>query len=500
MARFYITTSIMYSNASPHVGFALELVQGDAIARYRRMQGDEVRFLTGVDEHGTKIMRAAEKADIAPQEFVDGIAQKVSELATIYDISNTDFIRTTDRVRHWPGVQQIWQKLVDADDIYKKSYQGYYCVGHEAFIKQSELVDGMCPDHQVKPELIEEENWFFRLTHYKDRVHELIESGHYGIVPARRKTEMLNLLADAEDVSFSRPSAQLSWGIPVPGDASQTMYVWADALTNYISALGYGTDEKDIAFWPADVHLVGKDIVRFHAIVWPAMLLAAGLPVPKNLYVHGFITVEGQKMSKTIGNVIDPFEVIQKWPVDVVRYFMLRELQSTEDSDFSYKNLESRYNSDLANGLGNLVQRTATLLDTKLDGKASYSSNLSLTEASLKEVLDDTEYHKSFEAFRLHDAVASVWAKIGIANAYINEREPWKSSYAEASEDRQGGEGYKTLVVTAAMIAHIAWLLQPFMPATAAKIADVFGMGLIRELADDAVLSVTKGEGLFPRR
>jgi methionyl-tRNA synthetase len=481
----------MYSNASPHVGFALELIQGDAIARYRRMLGDEVQFLTGVDEHGTKIMRSAEKAAIAPQEFVDGIAQKVTEMAGLLDISNTDFIRTTDRSRHWPAVQKIWQKLVETGDIYKKSYEGYYCVGHEAFIKQSELVDGVCPDHQVKPELIQEENWFFRLTSYKDRVRELIESDRYRIVPARRKAEILNLLADAEDVSFSRPAAQLSWGIPVPNDPSQTMYVWADALTNYISALGYGTDEKGMAFWPADVHLVGKDIVRFHALIWPAMLLSAGLEVPKNLYVHGFITVDGQKMSKTIGNVIDPFEVLAQWPTDVVRYFMLRELPTDDDGDFSYANLESRYNSDLANGLGNLVQRTATLIDTKLGGNASYKSDLSLTEASLKDVLDDTEYHKAFEAFRLHDAATQVWAKIGIANVYLNEREPWK---------QEGDEQYKTLIVTAAMISHIAWLLQPFMPSTAAKIGEVFGVALSSELADDTSFSVTKGEGLFPRK
>jgi methionyl-tRNA synthetase len=491
MSKFYITTAIVYTNAPPHVGFALELVQGDAIARYHRMTGDEVVFVTGTDEHGTKIQRSAEKAGIPTQEFVDAIAGQVGHLARQLSISNTDFIRTSDRVRHWPAAQKIWQKLAEKGDVYKKSYQGYYCVGHEAFIKESELADGLCPDHQSKPELLQEENWFFRLTTYKDSVKKLIESDRLRIVPVRRKQELLNLLEDAEDVSFSRPSSQLQWGIPVPGDDSQTMYVWADALTNYISALGYGSDEKNMDFWPADVHLIGKDIVRFHAIIWPAMLLAAGLEVPKNLYVHGFITVDGQKMSKSLGNGIDPLELLKMHDAEVVRYFMLRELQSTEDSDFSYQNLESRYNSDLANGLGNLVQRTATLVDTKLGGKVSYKSDLGLTEASLKEVLDDSEYHKAFEAFRLHDAVANVWAKIGIANAYINEREPWK---------QEGEEQYKTLIVTVAMISHIAWLLKPFMPSTSERVAKRFGLTLTSEISDGAVIAVAAGEPLFPRK
>jgi methionyl-tRNA synthetase len=490
MARFYITTSIMYSNAAPHIGFALEMVQADAIARYRRMLGDDVRYLTGTDEHGTKVMRTAAQAGVPAQDFVDRIAGQVGDLATRLQVSNTDFIRTSDRIRHWPAAQKIWRAMVEKGDIYKKSYEGYYCVGHEAFIKPSELVDGLCPMHKSKPELLKEENWFFRVSKYAAEIRTAIETDRLRIVPETRKSEILNLIDDVEDVSFSRPSEQLSWGIPVPDDASQTMYVWADALTNYISALGYGTDGEAMDFWPADVHLIGKDIVRFHAIFWPAMLLSAGLELPKSIYVHGFITVDGEKMSKTLGNVIDPFALLDRYQSDVVRYFMLRELRSTDDSDFSFKNLENRHNTDLANGLGNLVQRVATLVTTKMSGKGVYAANLESTEAELGQIYDDKGYTEAFEQFRLHDATASVWEKIGIANAYLNDRQPWK---------QEGEAQQKTLIATAAMIAHIAWLLQPFMPATAGKVAAVFGVPLEERLHDGQAISVVVPEPLFPR-
>lgn len=490
MARFYITTAIVYTNAAPHIGFALELVQADAIARYRRMLGDDVRFLTGTDEHGTKIMRSAAEAGVETQQFVDGIAAQVGELASRLGISNTDFIRTSDRVRHWPSAQLLWKRMAEKGDIYKKSYEGFYCVGHEAFVKQSELVDGLCPLHKSKPERIEEENWFFRLTNYTGKIRELIESGRMRIVPESRASEILNLLDDAEDVSFSRPSAQLPWGIPVPGDESQTMYVWADALTNYISALGYGTDQAGMAHWPADVHLIGKDITRFHAIFWPAMLMSAGLEVPRHIYVHGFITVDGEKMSKSLGNVINPFELLDQYNADIVRYFMLRELQSTDDSDFSYKNLNHRYNSDLANGLGNLVQRVLTLIDSKLGGNVSYDASWDASIPQLQSVLDDTDYHRAFTQFRLHDASAAVWSKIALANAYFNEQEPWK---------QEGDAQRVTLGVAATMVAHIVWLLQPFMPATAAKISASLGAPLA-VWKDGQDITVTRGEPLFPRK
>jgi methionyl-tRNA synthetase len=272
----------------------------------------------------------------------------VTEYRAFSAISNTSFVRTTDRERHWPAVEALWRALVAKGDIYKKAYSGSYCVGHEAFLKPSELVDGLCPVHKTAPELIEEENYFFRLSRYKDQVKMLLQNDELRIVPSIRKNEVLNLLDDADDVSFSRPSSQLTWGVPVSDDATQTMYVWADALTNYISALGYGTDNAQMQFWPAQVQLIGKDILRFHAMIWPAMLLAAGLATPQSIYVHGFITVNGEKMSKSLGNVIDPQSLLASYSADSVRFAMLRDIASTEDGDFSPERIAQRYEADLA--------------------------------------------------------------------------------------------------------------------------------------------------------
>lgn len=488
--RFYITTSIMYTNARPHIGFVLELVQADVIARYRSMMGDEIRFLTGTDEHGTKIARAAEAAGMEPQLFVDDIAAQVQELTKQLNISNTDFIRTTDRERHWPSVRKLWAKLADNDDLYKKTYKGYYCVGHEAFIKPSELVDNRCPLHKTPIEEVEEENWFFRLTKYKKEVKELIESDALLIVPETRKKEVLNLLDDAEDVSFSRPSQQLSWGIPVPGDESQTMYVWADALTNYLSALGFAENSGEFKdFWPADVHLVGKDILRFHAMIWPAMLLAADIPTPRAVYVHGFMNVDGQKMSKSLGNVVEPHELLTQYDSEVVRYYLLREIPSTDDGDFSWKNVERRYESDLANGLGNLVQRVI-ILWSKMESNPVYQESMTDTKV-LARIRDDSHYHEAMNKFRLHEATAHVWDKIAETNAYINLHEPWK----QEGEDRE-----RTLMTATVMIHHTARILQPMMPETSAKIATIIGLPLGEEITEGSKLNIRTGGVLFPRR
>ncbi len=490
MARFYITTPIFYVNARPHIGHAYTMIAADAVARYHRMLGEPTYFLTGTDEHGTKIARAAEQAGVAPKEFTDRIAGSFADMALELGISNDQFIRTTDQELHWPGVIALWHKLEASGALYRGSYEGLYCVGHEAFIRKSDLIDGLCPDHKTSPELIREDNWFFALSRYKDQIRRLYESGDMRILPESRTKEALNMLDELEDISFSRPRKDLTWGIPVPGDDSQTVYVWCDALTNYLSAIGFGRSEEYQQWWPANAHVIGKDILRFHAIIWPGMLLAAGLATPESLLVHGFITVDGQKMSKTIGNVINPSELVNQYGLDPVRYFLLREIPSNEDGDFSYKNLENRYNTDLANGLGNLVQRVATLVATKMSGKGVYGADLEATEASLVQILDDTDYKKAFEQFRLHDATANVWEKIALANAYLNDRQPWK---------QEGEARYKTLITTVAMIAHIAWVLQPFMPTTAKKVAEVFGVPLDAQLADSQHISVTLPEPLFPR-
>ena len=310
MNKFYITTSIAYVNAPPHIGFALESLQADVLARWRRQKGEEGFFLTGTDEHGAKIARAAEVAGKTPRELVDENAEKFRELKKSLNLSWDNFIRTSDEKVHWPVAQELWRRLEKAGDLYKKSYQGLYCVGHEAFVTQKDLENGKCRDHQKEPEIIEEENWFFRLSKYSEVIKEKVESGELKIVPETRKNEILSLLREGlEDISFSRPSKDLSWGVPVPDDDTQTMYVWADALSNYISGRG------GISEWekhPADIHLIGKDILRFHAAIWPGMLLSAGLPLPKAIYVHGHILSNGQKMSKSLGNVVDPFEFAGK--------------------------------------------------------------------------------------------------------------------------------------------------------------------------------------------
>ncbi|MBX4189971.1 methionine--tRNA ligase [Candidatus Parcubacteria bacterium] len=480
--KFYITTAIVYTNGNPHIGYAFELILTDVIARYHRQKGDDTMFLTGTDEHGSSVAKAAAKNDTEPAKFVEGIVGKVQELTKILNISNDDFIRTTDKERHWPAVEKLWRILVANGDLYKKDYEGLYCVGHEAFIKKNDLVDGVCPLHKTEPEKVKEENWFFKLTKYKPEIRKRIESGELEILPHTKKNELLNLLDDAEDVSFSRPSKTLTWGIPVPDDSSQTIYVWADALTNYISALGWSDNSEQFKnYWPADVHLVGKDILRFHAMIWPAMLISAGIQLPKAIYVHGFINVDGEKMSKTIGNVIDPFEIVQKYGVDIVRYFLLREIPSDQDGDFSEKKLVERYNGDLANGLGNLVQRVATLIESNLDGELIIAK-----ENILKFDEDQSTFNASIDQFRLHEALNFVWAKIAEANLLISERKPWDEAKTNPAEF------LKTMTTVLLMIERVNHLLEPFMPETSNKISEVFQK-------DGDTFRIKKGPGLFPR-
>ncbi|MEK9157595.1 MAG: class I tRNA ligase family protein [Patescibacteria group bacterium] len=489
--KFYITTSIVYTNGYPHIGYALELIQADVLARYHRSLGDDTWFLTGTDEHGSSVAKAAKEKDLEPLVFVDDVVAKVKELTKVLNISNNDFIRTTDSKRHWPAVEKIWRALVAKGDLYKKDYEGLYCVGHEAFIKKSELVDGLCPLHKTEPEVVKEQNWFFKLTNYKSEIRKRIESGEFEILPHTKKNELLNLLDDAEDVSFSRPASTLTWGIPVPDDASQTIYVWADALTNYISALGWADDSKEFKkYWPANVHLVGKDILRFHAMIWPAMLLSAGIELPKAIYVHGFINANGEKMSKTTGNVVDPFQVVAKYGVDVLRYFLLREIPSDEDGDFSEEKLKDRYNGDLANALGNLVQRVATLIETKLGGEFKYGEDLMNTSiaCTINEV--GQKYHLAVSGFKLHEALKSIWFLGAFSDIYMNDMQPWK---------KEGDEFLNIIIPSVVLIHNIAWLLQPFMPDTALKIKNIFGLPDSKEIPEGYVFKIAKGPGLFPR-
>lgn len=498
--KFFLTTAIPYVNANPHLGFALELIQGDVLARYHRQLGEEVWFLNGTDENAFKNVQSAEKAGEEVKSFVNRHAAIFKKLSQELNISNNDFIRTTEQ-RHIIGAQKLWRVCAAAGDIYKKKYQGLYCVGCEAFVTEKELMDGFCPEHKVKPEKVEEENYFFRLSKYQKEIFELIESGRLKILPVSRKNEILSFIKEGlEDLSVSRSRERAkNWGIPVPDDDSQIIYVWIEALSNYINALGYGTDDQRFEKWwqenPNTAHLIGKGINRFHSIYWPAILLSAGLALPKTIFVHGYLTIDGEKISKSLGNIIDPFAVVKKYGLDPVRYFLLREITSGEDGDFSYAKLESRYQADLANGLGNLLQRTLALIENGLEGELNYLARLENKE--IKEAIEKAKgkYNQGFAQFRLHESLATVFGLVDLANGYINEHRPW-----ELIKDNPD-HFLEVITNVVFLILNIAWLLAPFLPETAGGIAESFNWKLEKGLEeiDHQKLTINKGKSLFPR-
>ncbi|OGY47142.1 MAG: methionine--tRNA ligase [Candidatus Buchananbacteria bacterium RIFCSPHIGHO2_02_FULL_38_8] len=471
--KFYITTAIPYVNASPHIGFALELVQTDVVARYRRQAGDDVFFLTGADENSLKNVQAAEKEGIPTRKLVDRNTKKFIELGKVLNISNDDFIRTVEE-KHFKGAQKLWSAC-KPKDIYKKKYKGLYCVGCEQFYTEKELVDGKCPEHQTAPEVVEEENYFFKLSNYQKQLEKIIESDEYKIVPETRKNEVLSFIRmGLEDFSISRSQARAkNWGVPVPGNESQVIYVWFDALSNYITGLDYATEGKLYKkYWPADVHAIGKGIIRFHAIYWPAMLLSAGVPLPKVLFVHDYINIGGAKMSKSLGNVIDPFELVKKYGTDSVRYYLLRYIHPFKDSDFDLKKLEEIYTADLANGLGNLVNRVSGLIE----------QNSVKIKIEVK-VKQDQEIDKMMNSFSFDQALKRVWDKIAKVDGFISKKEPWV--LAKAGKIKELTE---VLEQSANEILGVSRLLQPFLPSTAEKVKKIFKAKRIKKV-----------QPLFPR-
>lgn len=502
MSKFYITTSIAYTNARPHAGFAMELVQADCIARYHRLLGEEVYFLTGTDEHGMKMAQAAREAGKTPQELADENSGAFQKLTKFLNITNDQFIRTTDP-KHERGAQKLWKKLKKADSLYKKNYDGLYCVGCEAYITEKDLIGGNCPIHKKPPIAFSEENYFFRYSKYLGEVKRLIEDGQLKILPSSRKSEILNMIEDGikeeRDASFSRPSKALQWGVPVPDDPDQTMYVWCDALSNYMTALDFENDgELFKKFWPADVHLIGKDILRFHGGLWIAMLIAAKIPPPKSIYVHGYITSEGQKMSKSLGNVVDPFEIGEKYGIDPLRYYLLREIPTADDGDFSMSRFESLYDSELANNLGNLVSRVLTMILKYSDGKVPAQAK---EELVVNEVLKTwKEYQAHFDNFNLKAAAENIFALLTFANQYIDDKKPWELAKKEPAEV------LKTLYHLLELIRHASLMLMPFIPGTAAKIQDALRFEGGKLYPDNIVwgvlkegTSVKKIASLFPR-
>jgi len=492
--KFYITTPIFYVNDVPHLGHFYTMLIADVLARYHRMRAEDVFFVSGTDEHGAKIMQAAERAKIDPQAFVNKVSARFRLLADTLNISNDDFIRTTEE-RHTVASQELWRRAAMAGKIYKKKYAGLYCVGCEAFKTEKDLIDGKCPDHNTVPEHLEEENYFFKLTEYKDALQKLFAFRPDFVVPRGRFNEVKEWVKDLEDISISRSSRQLSWGIPVPDDPDQVMYVWFDALTNYLTAAGF-PDERYKKYWPADVHVIGKEISRFHAVMWPAMLMAAGVEVPHQIAVHGHISADGKKMSKTLGNVIDPFKLAEKFGSETVRYFLLREIPFNSDGDFSEARLRERYGGDMANGIGNLVSRVLAMIEKYENG---------IVPARAGAIIEPTwlAYQEHIENYDFHLALADVWDVVASADKLVTEREPWALAKTDPAELS------KLLYVLAETLRHIALMLWPFMPETAENIlsrlgaAHDLGKEPLSELQVWGLLKpgtkVSKGEPLFPR-
>lgn len=456
MPKFYITTPIYYVNDEPHCGHAYTTIAADVLARSHRLKGDKVFFLTGTDEHGDKVAEIAKKCAKEPLDFCNEISEKFKEAWKSLNISNDFFIRTTSE-KHQLGIEALLLKLKDNKDIYKKKYQGLYCAGCEKFILEKELVNGLCPDHKKEPKLIEEENYFFRLGKYLPTIKKLIEKDKIKILPKERKLEALGLLKqDLEDFSISRQ--RTTWGINVPWDKSQRVYVWVDALSNYISGIGYPNKEFK-KWWPADLHIIGKDILKFHAIYWPAMLLAAKIEPPKSIFVHGFFTINGQKMSKSLGNTIRPDELIKKFGVDATRYLLLTQFPFGQDGDISWEKLTEKYNADLANGLGNLVQRTIGMITKYLGGRIP----------ALKIKLKKKEkFEKFVEELKLEEALKEIWQIIALSDIYISEKKPWQLTKDNPKELN------KVLGNLKNNLLEIASFLTPFMPSTAQTIMEIF--------------------------
>lgn len=457
--KFYITTAIPYVNAEPHIGFALEIVQADTIARYHRLLGKNVYFLTGTDENALKNVQAAEEERIPVKKFVDQNSDKFYQLKDALNLSFDDFIRTTEK-RHIEGAQALW-KACKKEDIYKKKYKGLYCVGCEVFLAEKDLINGKCPEHKTKPEVVEEENYFFRLSKYQDWLENLIASNKLKIIPEIRKNEVLAFIRRGlEDFSISRTKERAhGWGIPVPGDSSQIIYVWFDALANYLTALDWQNNGKLFQkYWPADVHVIGKGISRFHAIYWPAMLKSAGILLPQQEFIHGYVTVEGQKISKSLGNVIDPFELVKKYGTDPIRYYLLREIPAYGDGDFSIQRFKEVYNADLANGLGNFVARIAKLCE-----KSGFKFKIT---KSLKPAYSK-ELQKAFEEFRLNDILQNIWAtRLGALDKHVDQHSPWLIKDKDKLK--------RVLQEEINELREFTNMLQPFLPETAEKIEKQF--------------------------
>lgn len=472
---FYITTAISYPNGKPHIGHAYELIATDALARFQRLDGKDVRFLTGTDEHGIKMLQTARSEGISARELADKNTPEFKRMAEVLGASNDDFIRTTEE-RHKIASQAIWQAMAEKGDIYLSNYSGWYSVRDEAYYGEEETKlgeDGIRYGPQGTPvEWVEEESYFFRLSAYQEKLLELYENNPDFIGPAERRNEVISFVrAGLRDLSISRTT--FDWGVPVPGDEKHVMYVWVDALTNYITALGYpDTQAETWRYWPADLHVIGKDIVRFHAIYWPAFLMSAGLPVPKRVFGHGFLFNRGEKMSKSVGNVVDPFALVEHYGLDQVRYFFLREVPFGQDGSYSHEAIVNRTNADLANDLGNLAQRSLSMIARNCDGKIPPRGDLTEVDLALLKQAETTlsTAREAMARQAIHVALTAIFEVVAEANRYFASQEPW--ILRKTDPERMGS----VLFTTAEVLRRIAILCQPFMPASAEKLLDLLAV------------------------
>ncbi len=492
MEKFYLTTAIDYVNGVPHIGHAYEKILTDVIARHFWQRCNDVYFLTGTDEHGIKIQKTAAVKGITPKQMCDEHFAKFQEAWKILEVNYNQIIRTTDE-NHKKIVQQIFKKLLEQGDIYKHSYQGLYCSGCESFLNEKDLIGGKCPVHGVEPELISEENYFFKLTKYKDAIMKHIKENPDFIVPAFRANEVLNQLENIEDISVSRSKENVSWGIDVLDDSTQIIYVWIDALSNYITALGYDTQnpsEKFKKYWPADVQIIGKDILKFHAIYWPAILLALGLELPKKLFVHGFININQEKMSKSLGNVISPVEIMKNWELqtpDAFRYYMATAAPFGKDGNFSDEDFKEKVNADLANNMGNLLNRTLSMLVKYFDGEVNVLWDTNKCPIKPLETVEKVK--KLFDNFEIQEAANEIISLVDLTNKYVADNAPW----ALAKEEKWD-ECSQVLVNVLEIMCIVSTLIYPFCPNIAQDMANQLKFDLKTKLDDLTLNNIKQGK------